>query len=103
MKIVIDKMLIKCRKKDGSPYIDKNGNPYRLISIKSEDNWYSCFEKKGITDKWHEGDTIDVEVKDSNGYKNIVLPSQKVAREEIDEIKKRLNAIEAKLTNKLPL
>ena len=42
----------------------KTGQPKSAmkIGVRSGDNWYGCFEKKGITDSWQVGDEIDVEV-----------------------------------------
>jgi hypothetical protein len=71
-------------KKDGSPCINKNGSPFTMINIVSENkNKASCYAedirdhaKLAIMKSWVAGQEVEITITQSNGFTNFDLPKQ---------------------------
>jgi len=81
MRIKLSKVFINEKKKDGTPYVNKNGEPFKMAFITSENgNKASMYigqmdlHKFEIVSKWKEGDEVDVEITKSGEFTNFDLP-----------------------------
>jgi hypothetical protein len=75
----IKSLIIGDKKKDGTPLIDKRGNPYKKIVIKTEPTgaqWVSGFirNEKDERFSWKVGDTVTIKVEPNGEYLNFILP-----------------------------
>ncbi len=71
------------------------------IRVNGSEAWVSGFIKQGITDNWHAGDTVDIEIYDTvsktngNTYKNFkIRPQADVLEERMTAVEKRLDELE---------
>ena len=97
---------ISDKKKDGTPYIDKNNKPYKRTAIQLEEtgeDWWSSIFAAEKAELWNEGDKIDVTLEEKDGFKNFRLPSKNdKLYAELASIKTRLAVVEGKLGLSLP-
>lgn len=85
MKKVLSECYINEKNKEGQPFIDKSGNPYKMCNVKFEgdDNRYSMFigSKYGLRDyetvsQWQPGMEVDVVLEQNGQYWNFKLPTK---------------------------
>lgn len=98
MKYTITALIRKTTKKDGSPLITKDGRPYAMLSIKTEqhgDKWLSGFEGT-ISKNWKVGDSPEFNVVPNGEYLNFEVPKPEDAlKADIEDLKKRVCKLEA--------
>jgi len=91
MTYKINKIFINDKKKDGTPYIDKRGKPYKMAGIYFEGQTKSasmfCYPDSEVLG-WKIGDEVEVILSENNGYLNAKLPSKTdEINEEVNELK----------------
>ncbi len=98
-QILIERIFRNKDDKDGNPYINKfNGKPQTKVNVQSEGNTYSAWDSNGWTNQWTEGQTIDVDVEESQSNGRTYLNIRQKKQYFTDpEILARLDKIEAKL------
>ena len=76
-KVILKSVYINSKNKEGKPYVNKNGEPFKMAIIESEsgnkaskylgpkDDYYY-----DIISEWKEGTEVDIEITESNGFKN---------------------------------
>lgn len=78
-KIIIKKLIVSDKSKDGTPFVSKKGQPYKKVNLSDGSKWYSCFQG-AWNSSWSEGQEIEVEVeaKEYNGktFYNIKAPQR---------------------------
>jgi hypothetical protein len=94
------------KSKDGKPFIDKNGKPFKKISFKTAeygDRWVSAFafrETDSILGV-KVGDILDDYVKENGQYLNYSKPTQfELIWKQINDQEKRIKALEDKSEQK---
>ena len=91
MNVKIDQLYHNETDKNGNKLISgRTGRPYTRCVIVSGDTKYYGFGSK-TTKSWKEGDTVEIEVTENNGYKNFKLPDQNKL------LLGRIEALEAKI------
>lgn len=59
-------------RKDGTPYVQKNGKPFTIVKIKVQGRqneiWASGFDSDGWTKEWKAGEIIDVSIEEGDMY-----------------------------------
>lgn len=100
MKLTITGQVFKNdKKKDGTPFVGKNGRPFTLLSftVKEEVMGKVGAKLSGFMNEdnanWKDGDVIDVEVKQNGEYLNFELPKKTVGRAEFDALKRDVESI----------
>jgi len=97
MKQILKSCYINDKKKDGTPFIDKTGTPYKMcsIEIQADQNRYSLFlgQKYGAKDyevvsQWQPGMEVDIITERNGDYWNFKLPNQ------TDKLSERINSLE---------
>jgi hypothetical protein len=80
MRIKLKSVFINDKKSDGTPYKDKNGNPFKMCMIESENGnkasmFLGKFQEKQIPvlQTWKAGDTVDVIIEKNGEYTNFNL------------------------------
>ena len=96
MNVKLKGIFFNKTKKTGEPYINRNGSPFTMVNIVSENGGKaSCYcedikhaPKLAIMKNWKSGDTVDIEITESNGFKNFDLPKKMKAEPErsVEEI-----------------
>ena len=78
MKVTITSISRKNVNKDGQPYLDRNGRPYWLISIQTQEHgkqYLSGFGYEGEPQMaWKGGDVVDIEIQTKGKYVNFRVP-----------------------------
>lgn len=72
MKVVLKRITVSDKSKDGKPFITKDGRPYSRIGIQTDVHgamWLSGFAGEQ-TKYWKEGDTVHIEVEENGQYLN---------------------------------
>ena len=94
-EIKLKGVYINDTKKDGTPCVDKNGNPYKMIYIENTEGkkasmFCGKFQAKDlqIIQTWKAGDTVRVNLEKSGEYINFTIPSK------TDEIVERVEKLE---------
>lgn len=99
-KIKIDKIYHNDSKKDGSAYKDKNGKPFKLVTIYTKDKEgkdarLTYCDYKGVTEEWKEGEEVTVEITKNGEYLNFSPPSKlDLLEEEVGKLKARVEQLE---------
>lgn len=97
MRVRIDKIYHNETDRNGQPLINKNGRPYSKCVIVSGDTRYYGFDNK-TTKGWKEGDEVEIEVTENNGYKNFRLPDpNKLLLERIEALEAKIEEQEIQL------
>ena len=80
MQVKLKNVFVNKTKKDGTPYVNKNGENFAMANIVSENgNKASCYigkndiEKLAVISSWRPGDTVEVEITKSGDYTNFNL------------------------------
>lgn len=100
-EVTLKKIYRSDKKKDGTPLINKNGQPFEKIGIQTiehGDRWLSGFG--GPANKsWVEGDRVKIEVYQNGEYWNFKMPNTSggVSREEFDQLAMQVRDLKAKL------
>jgi hypothetical protein len=101
MKLTINGEVYKnTKKKDGTPFIGKNGKPYTLLSfgVKEEVLGKVGARVSGFMNRenenWKDGDEIEVEVTQNGEYLNFKMPDKNVTRAEFDLLINRVKVLE---------
>ena len=105
MKITLTRVFKSDKKKDGTPLIGKNGKPYTKLSVKCQeygDKWLSGFANKR-NEGWKEGDVVEVEVEEKDGFLNYSLPKLPDGYQLTSEMKDELNIIKTMLRRVIAL
>lgn len=102
MKYTITALIRKTTKKDGTPLVTKDGRPYAMLSIKTEqhgDKWLSGFEGT-ISKNWKVGDTVEFNVVPNGEYLNFEVPKLEDAlKADIQGISKELKELTKRVTD----
>lgn len=95
MRTKLTQVLISDKKKDGTPFIDRNGKPYKRIGIKIDnsqyvDKWLSNFiwSSNDPMNYWKVGQEVEIVVEKKGDFLNFKVPSQ------LDLIRQRLLILE---------
>ena len=90
--IKLTKIYINDSKKDGTKFIDKNGNPYKKMTIQTDRHagYLSdfIFRQDDPKLKWQVGDMVEIIVYQNGDFKNFKLPTQ------IDRLEARIEVLE---------
>lgn len=83
------------KKKDGTPYISKDGRPYTRVGIQVEgyQDWLSGFEN-AVTKSWKEGDTVQILIEKSGDYTNFRTQPKQVTPEDFAALEARVKKLE---------
>jgi len=99
-EITISKIFRNNEKKDGTPYKDKNGKLFKLVTIypQTKDGSsvrMSYCDYNDITAEWQEGDRVKVKVTKNGEYLNFAPPSKLDELEDtVKALTKRVEALE---------
>ncbi len=97
MKVKLTKVTRNLANKEGEPYISKKtGKPFticRIWTVEHGDKSLGGFNGYA-TDKWKEGDEVEIIVEESGQYLNFKTPSDKVTRKEFDALALRVELLE---------
>ena len=99
-QLLIEKIYISDKSKDGTPFVTKKGKPFRKIAIKTEkygDRWPSDFIWDDNDPKlsWKVGDTVTVVVEEKGQYLNFRQPSKEdLISARIDSLEHRVKLLE---------
>jgi hypothetical protein len=97
MKYTITALTRKTTKKDGTPLITKDGRPYAMLSIKTQehgDKWLSGFENS-ISKNWTVGTTAEFNVVPNGEYLNFEIPKPEDAlKAAIEALTRRVEVLE---------
>ena len=81
MKIKIKSIFVNDKKKDGTPYVNKNGEPFKRATLISENgNSASMYigpkdiSKLAVVSNWKSGDEVEVEIIKNGEFTNFELP-----------------------------
>ena len=75
MITTLKKMYINETKADGSAYVDKNGRPYKRVTLEIPQGKYSkIFYNDDMIPHWKPGDQIGVELTQNGSFKNWDFP-----------------------------
>lgn len=84
MRVKLKSVYLNTKKKDGTPYINKNGEPFKMAVITSElGNKASKYlgvgneKAEALISSWKAGDEVEVEITKSGVYNNFDLPGEK--------------------------
>lgn len=98
-EVKLKSIYINEKKADGTPYIDKNGNPFKMAVIENEAGHKASmfcgkFQAKDLEEikAWKSGDTVRVNLETDGKYINFSLPSK------TDELQERITGIELRLS-----
>lgn len=92
-KVTIKRVIIKDHDKNGSPYRDKNGKPFKRVGIQTDkhgDQWllniaYNDYDPKL---KLQEGQQTEIEVEQNGDFTNFKIPTR------LDLLERRVEALE---------
>jgi hypothetical protein len=91
----VKKVYINTTKKDGSPLVDKNGNPYKLIALETTDGTKASmfcgkFGQKDleVIQTWQEGQAVIISLEKNGDFLNFSLPTK------TDELEARVAVLE---------
>ena len=87
-------------KKDGTPYLDKAGNPAKNIVMQINGERVSFFDTEGLARGWKAGTEIDGEIVEKNEWKNFYPSETQYADPILIEINQKLDFLIATLTGK---
>ena len=82
MRTKLNSIFFNDKKKDGTPYVDKNGQPFKMAVIDTTDGKASMFCGKFQANdliemqQWQKGQEIDVIFEKSGEYMNFKLPTK---------------------------
>lgn len=101
MKLTISgKTFVNDKNKDGTPFISKNGKPYKKIAFKVKEEvlgkvgeYVSGFYRDSMAD-WGDGTEIEVDVELNGKYLNFSLPKNEVTVEMFNALERRVLALE---------
>jgi hypothetical protein len=95
---VIKSIYINSEKKDGTPMIDRSGNPFKMVAVEFTDGvkasmFCGKFGAKdlSVVQGWSQGQEVKVCLEQNGAYMNFSLPSK------TDELEARIESLEAKL------
>jgi len=98
-QIKLKAIYINDKKADGTPYVDKNGNPFKMAVIENEKGdkasmFCGKFQAKDLEEikTWKSGDIVKVNLEQDGKYINFSLPSK------TDELQERITGIELRLS-----
>ena|SRR3990167_6499118 len=101
MKVKITQLYRSFNKKDGTPLVNKKGNPYERVSIKTDQHgevWIGGFGDSA-NKEWKIGDTIDVEIAQNGVYWNFKEPNQTdVLKATIENLKAEIKLLHERLS-----
>ena len=77
-EVTLQSVFINTKKQDGTPYIDKNGNSFKMVVITSESGSKASMFLSETDEaiclptisKWKAGDTVQVEIEQSGDFTN---------------------------------
>jgi len=97
--IKIKSIYINDKKADGTPYIDKNGNPFKMAVIenlegKKASMFCGKFQIKDLEhiQTWKSGDTVRINLEQDGNFLNFSLPKQ------TDELAERIASLELRVS-----
>lgn len=105
MQTVLKSVYINDKKKDGSPYINKKGQPFKMAMIETAEGVKASLyldEKFGAKDEatistWKSGDTVDIVIEEAGDFTNFKIPTKTdLLEEKVNDIDRRLSALENK-------
>ena len=101
MKTVnLTRVFVTDKKKDGTPLINKKGNPYKKVSVKTTDHgdkWLSGFAHDADDPmlSWKAGDQVTIVIEQNGDWLNFRHPvKQDVVNSRIDRLEGRVAALE---------
>lgn len=82
-KVTITRIGVFTKDKEGNPLTTKQGKPYTRVLIDTADGRKMSGFGNQTTSNWKEGDEVEVEVTESNGYLNFRVPKQPTSAESV--------------------
>jgi hypothetical protein len=97
IKVIITKVFISDKSKDGKAFVDRNGKPYKKVGIQTNihgPQWLSClsFRDTDPVRELTEGQSADIIVEQNGQYLNFSIPSR------LDLLEARVSELENKLS-----
>ncbi len=94
MKIIITKVFVSDKSKEGKPFVDRNGKPYKKIGIQTNihgSQWLSClsFRDTDPVRELKEGQSADIKIEQNGQYLNFSLPTR------LDLLEERIEKLES--------
>lgn len=96
MKIKILGIWHNTHKKDGTQYLTKDGRPYERCVIKDEKGYIYGYGSK-TTKEWLQGDEVDIQITEQDGYRHFKLFPQTVTMQEFNALRARVEALEKRM------
>src|SRR3990167_5532069 len=98
-EIVVTKIFVSDKSKDGKLFKTRDGKPYKKIAIKTDkhsDKWLSMlvFQQEAEVLNLEVGQTVFIKVEENGDFLNFSVPSR------VDYIDERLKRVESLLQNK---
>jgi len=98
MNIKIRSIFVNDKKADGTPFVDKNGNPYKMATLvvdsgKKASMFIGKFQEKYLPElqSWKAGDIVDVVFEKNGEYINFKIPTK------TDNLEERVVSLELKV------
>lgn len=99
MKTTLKSIYINDKKADGTPYKDKNGNPFKMAVIETTDGvkasmyLHHKFGEKDLKtiSEWKEGDEVNIIIEKAGDFTNFKIPTK------TDLLEERVLVLEDKL------
>lgn len=98
MLIKIEKLIIRDTDKDGKPLINKQGKPYKRLSVFSDGRWYSGFHGKW-SEGFAEGMEVDVEISEAVWSGKTFYNIKEISLEtKLQDVLKKMESLEKRIS-----
>lgn len=100
IKVIIAKVYINDKSKDGKPLIDRNGKPYKKVAIQTDihgQKWLSCLSYREDDDvrQLVVDQSAEIVVEQNGEYLNFKLPSRlDLLEAALGDVQKRVSKLE---------
>lgn len=98
-EVILKSIYINDKKSDGTPYIDKNGNPFKMAVIENKEGkkasmYCGKFQAKDLEEikTWKSGDKVRINLEQDGNFLNFSLPSR------TDELGEKIASLELRVS-----
>lgn len=98
-EVKLKSIYINEKKADGTPYIDKNGNPFKMAVIENEAGHKASmfcgkFQAKDLEEikTWKSGDTVKINLEQDGKFTNFSIPNR------TDELQDKISNLELRVS-----